>query len=219
MTNGGGPSRSATQDRVAPPDGVTVRPYRPADHNACRRLWAELVEHRAELYGRGEAVGASARAEAGGGAGAPRDAAGGSIDGRGEDRTGDAGAGFEDYLTRLDLSGMWVAHSERDGVVGFVGLTLDGRAGAVDPVVVTRRLRGRGIGRALLGTVAAEGRRRGLAQLTVSPSARDHAALRSLHAAGFGSVSSVTLAYPLSRAGRSAGPEEPLDLYDLRFRS
>jgi GNAT superfamily N-acetyltransferase len=202
MTNGGTPGTAvrAEPDRATRPDvatqagGVTVRAYRPADHNACRRLWAELVEHRGELYGPDET-----RA----GRGAP----------------GDSGAGFEEYLTRLDLSGMWVAQSERDGVVGLVGLTLDGGAGAIDPVVVTRPLRGRGIGRALLGVVAAEARRRGLGQLTVSPSARDHAALRSLHAAGFGSVSSVTLSYPLRRSGRPGGHDEPLDLYDLRFRS
>jgi GNAT superfamily N-acetyltransferase len=137
-------------------------------------------------------------------------------------------------LTRLDLSGMWVAHlTGHEGVVGFAGLTLDGSArlgrggwaaglgrggaGLVDPVVVTRRLRGRGIGRALLATVAAEARRRGLARLTISPSARDHAALRSLHAAGFGEVSSVTLTCALK--GRSSAPQEPLDLYDLRFHS
>jgi GNAT superfamily N-acetyltransferase len=177
MTNGGG---------SAPP-GVTVRPYRPADHNACRRLWSELVEHRDQLYGRADA-------------------------GRG----GDAGVGFEEYLTRLDLSGMWVAQSS-DGVVGFVGVTLDGSAAAIDPVVVTRRLRGRGIGRALLATVAQEARRRGLSSLSVSPFARDHAALRSLRSAGFGAVENVTLSYALK--GRSPGNPEPLDLYDLRFQS
>ncbi|HEY7224882.1 MAG TPA: GNAT family N-acetyltransferase [Micromonosporaceae bacterium] len=180
----GAPARGPGQS----PPGITVRPYRPADHNACRRLWAELVEHRGELYGRA-------------------------------DGADDGGVGFEEYLTRLDLSGIWVAHSDRDGVVGFVGLRLDGRAGAVDPVVVTRDQRGRGIGRALLTTVAAEARRRGLSLLTISPSARDHAALRSLRAAGFGSVSSVTLAYALTRSGRSGGHEEPLELYDLRFHS
>ena len=31
--------------------GVTIRPYRPLDHNACRGLWAELTQHRADLYG------------------------------------------------------------------------------------------------------------------------------------------------------------------------
>jgi hypothetical protein len=71
----------------------------------------------------------------------------------------------------------------------------------------------------LLSTVAAEARRRGLSRLSVSPSARDHAALRSLRAAGFGAVSTVTLSLALTRGGRSGGTEEPLDLYDLRFHS
>jgi GNAT superfamily N-acetyltransferase len=187
-----------------PPPGAHIRPYRPADHTACRRLWAELVDHRGSLYGRGEAVGGRdhGRGEAVGG----RD--------HGDRRRGDSGAGFEEYLTRLDLSGMWVASTEADGVVGLVGLTVDG---SVDPVGVTRHMRGRGIGRALLATVAGEGRRRGLAELTISPPARDHGALRSLHAAGFGAVSNVTLTYALK--GRDSRPQEALDLYDLPFHT
>jgi GNAT superfamily N-acetyltransferase len=187
------------------PDGISIRPYRPADHSACRRLWGELVDHRGALYG-------SART-------APPRA---GHDGR--SGGGDAGAGFEEYLTRLELSGLWVADSPPDGVVGFIGLTLDGSTGCIDPVVVTRSRRGQGIGQALLSAVAEEARRRSLSQLTISPSARDQVALRSLHAAGFGSVSSVTLAYTLSRSegtrrGHSPEPDAALDLYDLRFSS
>lgn len=168
-----------------PVPGVTIRPYRPVDHNACRHLWAEYVEHRDTLYGR--------------------------------DSRGDGGAGFEEYLTRLDLSGMWVACREPDTVVGLVGLTLDGCTGAVDPVVVTRSLRGRGIGRALLATVVAEAGRRGLSQLTVSPAARDHEALRRLRAAGFGTVCTVTLSLAVTPRGSCADDSVFLDLNDLRF--
>jgi N-acetylglutamate synthase-like GNAT family acetyltransferase len=114
---------------------------------------------------------------------------------------------------------MWVAESTEHGIVGFVGLILDGRLGEVDPVVVTHHQRGRGIGRALLTRVADEARRRGLSQLTISPAARDQAALRSLHAAGFGAVSSVTLSYAFTRPGQTSERDEPLDLYDLRFHS
>src|SRR3954451_17205506 len=51
--------------------------------------------------------------------------------------TDDGGAGFEEYLTRLDLSGLWVADHADDGVIGLVGLIMRGRAGEVDPIVVT----------------------------------------------------------------------------------
>src|SRR5438105_2844138 len=56
---------------------VTIRPYRPLDHRACRDLWAELVQTKRELYKNP-------------GIGGP-----------------DPGAGFEEYLTRLDLAGTW----------------------------------------------------------------------------------------------------------------
>jgi GNAT superfamily N-acetyltransferase len=173
---------------VAAPAGVTIRAYRPLDHNECRRLWGELARHRHSLY---HAL---------------------------EDPP-DAEAGFEEYLTQLNLSGMWVAEVGDEGVAGFVGLMLDGRVGAVEPVVVTARLRGRGIGRALLAKVTDEARRRGLTQLTISPAARDQATLRSLHTAGFGTVSSVTLSYALTNSGRLSSQDAALDLYDLHFDS
>jgi GNAT superfamily N-acetyltransferase len=168
--------------------GVTIRAYRPSDHNACRRLWAELNEHRGSLYG---------------------------------EQVSDTGAGFEEYLTQLNLSGIWVAEHPEVGVAGFVGLMLDGRAGEVDPVVVTASLRGHGIGQALLAKVADEAGRRGLARLTVSPTVRDVSALRALHTAGFATVASVTLAYDLSgsasRGAAAPTEESTLDLFDLRF--
>jgi GNAT superfamily N-acetyltransferase len=170
-------------------EGATIRPYRPSDHSACRRLWAELTEYRSALY---------------------------------DDPTRggpDPGAGFEEYLTQLNLSGMWVADHEEYGVGGFVGLMLEGREGEVEPVVVTSELRGRGIGRALLAKVAEEARRRGLRKLAVSPSVRDASALRTLHAAGFSTIATVTLALDLSSAPeRTSAPHgESLDLYDLQF--
>lgn len=162
--------------------GVTIRAYRPADHNACRRLWAELTQHRNELNGAGP--------------------------------ESDGGAGFEEYLTQLNLSGMWVA-DQGGSVIGFVGLMLDGRTGEVDPVVVTQSQRGRGVGRSLLAKVADEARRRGLQRLTISPPVRDVAALHTLHRSGFATLATVTLSYDLSR--RAAAPRSTLDLYDLPF--
>ena len=170
----------------AAPSRVTIRPYRPADHGACRSLWAELVEHRNRLYGN-------------------------------HPHEHDAGAGFEEYLTQLNLSGMWVAEDREEGVVGFVGLMIEGRAGEVNPIVVTAARRRRGIGRAMLAKVVEEARRRGLAELSVSPPTRDRSALRALHTAGFATLASVTVSYDLR--GRADGPANAstLDLFDLDF--
>lgn len=182
---------------------ATIRAYRPTDHGACRGLWAELMRHREELYG-----------QSGG-----RRTTTPTLDGGEREASTDAGAGFEEYLTRLDLSGLWVAvsaagDSSDTEVVGFVGLVLDGDCGEVDPVVVTAAERGHGIGRALITKVAAEARRRGLKRLTISPPIRDLPALRSLRGAGFDTVASVTLAFDI---GSPSGSSSSLELYDLRF--
>lgn len=128
--------------------------------------------------------------------------------------TPDPGALFEEYLTRLDLSGMWVA--DVGGVVGMVGLLLDGRGGAVEPLVVASARRGEGIGRALLEHVADQARRRGLGRLTISPAARNLDAIRCLHAAGYDALARVTLAIDLR--GRKDTWQDGVDLHELRFK-
>ena len=175
-------TRAAT--RVAEP--VTIRPYRPLDHGACRDLWAELVHTKRELY---------------------QDPSIGGVD---------PGAGFEEYLTRLDLAGIWVAEHRDDGVVGLVGLVLGTRgAGEVEPVVVADRWRDRGIGRALLQHVADEARRREMIALSISPDSRNVEAIRCLHAAGYDVLSSITLTLDLAPRGHSW--QDGLDVHELRF--
>ncbi|MDQ7907083.1 GNAT family N-acetyltransferase [Phytohabitans sp. ZYX-F-186] len=166
---------------------VTIRSYRPGDHSAGRRLWVELAERHRALYDDPGFGGA------------------------------DPGAAFEDYLTRLDLSGMWVADHGEDGVVGLVGLIMKGRAGEVEPVVVTESHRGQGIGRALLGHVADEARRRGLSYLTISPESRNVDAIRSLHAAGYDVLSALQLTLDLGR--REHAGHQDIDIHELRFKS
>ena len=169
---------------------VTIRSYRPTDHRDCRQLWVELIEEHRRLYP------------------GPRRS--------GADPATDPGAAFEEYLTRLDLSGMWVADAAGVGVVGLVGLILDGRGGEVEPVVVTASRRGQGIGRALLGYVADQARRRGLRQLTISPASRNVEAIRCLYAAGYDALARVTLAIDLGDGERDW--QDGVDLHDLRFK-
>ncbi|WP_250000496.1 GNAT family N-acetyltransferase [Actinoplanes sp. M2I2] len=130
----------------------------------------------------------------------------------------DAGEGFEEYLTRLDLGGLWVADHADDGVIGLVGLVLRGLAGEVEPVVVTASHRHKGVGRKLLRHVADEARRRNLTALTISPESRNVDAIRSLHAAGYDVVSSFQLTLDLNRA-QHGWQQEGLQLHELPFRS
>jgi len=184
---------------------VVIRGYRPTDHSACRRLWAELTTEHRRLYPAAPPVPAAAPA---------------AVSELGTELSPstdtESGAGFEEYLTRLDLSGMWVAQHEEDGVVGFVGLILHGRAGAVDPVVVTRERRGEGIGRALLRYVGEQARGRGMRELTISPALRNVEAVHSLFRAGFDAAATVTLALDLT--GRDGQWRDGVDIHGERFR-
>lgn len=168
---------------------VTVRSYRPSDHSAGRRLWGELHRQHAQMYG------AFTRH--------------GSPD--------DDGAAFEEYLTRLDLSGVWVAEHEEDGVVGLVGLIMRGRAGEVEPVVVAASHRQQGIGKKLLRHVAQAADKRGMISLTISPASRNVEAIRCLHAAGYDVVSSIELTLDLDRHAHEW--RDGLELHELPFRS
>jgi GNAT superfamily N-acetyltransferase len=130
----------------------------------------------------------------------------------------DAGAGFEEYLTRLDLGGLWVADHADDGVIGMVGLVMRGRGGEVEPVVVTASHRHKGVGRKLLRHVASEAKRRNMTSLTISPSSRNVDAIRSLHAAGYDVVSSIELTMDLDRHTHE-WQQDGLELHELPFRS
>jgi GNAT superfamily N-acetyltransferase len=164
---------------------ASIRPYRPTDHSACRQLWVELTDHHRDLY--------------------DDPGLGGQ----------DPGSGFEEYLTRLDLSGVWVAEHPEDGVVGLVGLLLKGRAGELEPVVVSQAHRGQGIGRELLTHVAEEARRRGLQNLTISPVSRNVSAIHCFHAAGYRVLSAVELTLDLGQRGHEW--RDGLELHDVRF--
>ena len=131
---------------------------------------------------------------------------------------GDGGAGFEEYLTRLDLSGLWVADHADDGVIGLVGLIMRGRAGEVEPVVVTASHRHKGVGRKLLRHVASEAKKRSMLSLTISPSSRNVDAIRSLHAAGYDVVSSIELTMDLDRHAHE-WLQDGLELHELQFRN
>lgn len=96
----------------------------------------------------------------------------------------DPGAGFDDYLAEPHRVGSWVAASQ-GGVIGLTGLFDRGASGEVEPVVVAEAVRGQGIGRLLIGRVVEEARARGYEYLAIRPVARNVAAIRRFHSAGF----------------------------------
>jgi GNAT superfamily N-acetyltransferase len=96
----------------------------------------------------------------------------------------DPGAGFDGYLATSQRIGSWVAEFH-GRVVGLTGLLDRGMSAEVEPVVVTEAARDQGIGRRLISRVVEEARARGYEYLAIRPVARNVAAVRRFHAAGF----------------------------------
>jgi GNAT superfamily N-acetyltransferase len=96
----------------------------------------------------------------------------------------DPGAGFDVYLAMSQRVGSWVAESDGE-VVGLTGLLDRGSSGEVEPVVVAEAVRGQGIGRRLISRVFEEAVARSYEYLAIRPVARNVAAVRRFHAAGF----------------------------------
>lgn len=110
----------------------------------------------------------------------------------------DPGGHFDTYLATPARAATWVAVHE-GVVVGLTGLLDLDDHGEVEPVVVTQRLRGSGIGRLLIEHVIDDGRRRGFSYMTIQPVARNTAAIAAFHAVGFHAVGHIQLTLDLDR--------------------
>ena len=129
---------------------------------------------------------------------------------------GDPGGAFDDYLALPQRVASWVA--DLDGrVVGLTGLFDRGTSGEVEPVVVTERLRGRGVGRLLIGRVVTEAVARSYGYMAIRPVARNVSAIRRFYDAGFQTLGGhVDLTMDL--AGRRHRGLEGTRLHGLDFR-
>ena len=96
----------------------------------------------------------------------------------------DPGAGFDGYLATSQRISSWVAEFH-GRVVGLTGLLDHGTSAEVEPVVVTEAARDQGIGHWLINRVVEEALVRGYEYLAIRPVARNVAAVRRFHAAGF----------------------------------
>lgn len=108
---------------------------------------------------------------------------------------------FDAHLDRVGPERVWVA--EVGGrVVGMAGLVPGEHEAELEPLVVSERYRGSGIGRKLVKVVVEAARTTGVNHLKVRPVARNELAIRFFHREGFDVLGQIDLLMDLRSTER-----------------
>jgi GNAT superfamily N-acetyltransferase len=119
---------------------------------------------------------------------------------------------FDKHLTKIGSKCIWVA-AQGPRVVGFVGLIVEGSEAGIEPIIVSKSHRCKGIGKRLIETVVSEARKKGVHYLHVKPVARNTQAIKFLYKEGFRNVGHIDLFMDFSSQSWKPGPE----IHDCNF--
>jgi GNAT superfamily N-acetyltransferase len=104
----------------------------------------------------------------------------------------DPGAYFDSYLNKHGSKHVWVAEAEGK-VVGMAGLSPGDEGPELEPLIVSEKYRGRGIGRLLSEKVIQTARKQGARMLNVRPVARNDPSIRFFHSRGFDALGHIEM--------------------------
>jgi GNAT superfamily N-acetyltransferase len=149
---------------------IQIREYQNSDYDLSRALWGEMAQHHADIYEDPSIAG------------------------------DDPGRGFDEYLSRIDRCGSWVAESDGQivGLAGLIDTVGEEGVAEIEPVVVSVDSRRKGIGTQLVRRVRQEARNKGFRFLTVHPELRNERAFALYVRLCFNLVGHVELFQDLS---------------------
>jgi N-acetylglutamate synthase-like GNAT family acetyltransferase len=99
---------------------------------------------------------------------------------------------FDRHLSKVGPDRLWVALRDSK-VVGLVGLIVEGNEAEIEPLIVGKAYRGKGIGKKLIETVVSEARKMRVRFVTIKPVARNMKTIKFLYKRGFRKVGCVEL--------------------------
>lgn len=100
---------------------------------------------------------------------------------------------FDKHLKLVGARNLWVAVNDTE-IVGFVGLIIEGEDAEIEPLVVTRMFRGKGVGTKLVAAAAEKATRtKGVKFLNVRPVVRNVEAMRFFRNMGLVNVGRIEL--------------------------
>lgn len=113
---------------------------------------------------------------------------------------------FDKHLAKVGADNVWVAVLDLI-VVGMTGLMMNEGETEIEPLIVSRTHRGKGIGKQLVQTMISEAKARGVKFLNVAPVARNVDTIRFLHKLGFRTLGFVQLFVCFTDSKWERGPK------------
>jgi len=113
---------------------------------------------------------------------------------------------FDKHLAKIGPDCLWVAvHNSQ--VVGFTGLIMNGKEAEIEPIIISKSYRHKGIGKQLVAAVINHARNKGIRFLNVKPVARNIQAIAFLYKQGFTKLGRIELFIDFSDYSWKQGPE------------
>lgn len=106
---------------------------------------------------------------------------------------------FDKHLGKVEADNLWVAVNG-PSVFGLIGLMVVNEETEIEPLMVSKAHRGKGIGKQLVGRATEEARKRGVKLLNIRPVARNAKTIRFLFKQGFTNLGYIELFIDLTDA-------------------
>ena len=119
---------------------------------------------------------------------------------------------FDKHLAEIGPDSLWVAVHDSQ-VVGLTGLIVKGEGAKIEPVIVSKSYRGKGIGKELVQTAINQARNKGTRFLNVEPVARNIHAIVFFYKQGFTKIGQIELFIDFSDCAWKSG----LELFGCTF--
>jgi GNAT superfamily N-acetyltransferase len=112
---------------------------------------------------------------------------------------------FDKHLAKVGPEKLWVA-TRGSKIVGLVGLVVEGNEAEIEPLIVSKVYRYKGIGKQLLETVVSEAQKMGIRLLCIKPVARNIKTIKFLYNQGFKTLGEIELFMDFSGYKWELGP-------------
>jgi N-acetylglutamate synthase-like GNAT family acetyltransferase len=128
----------------------------------------------------------------------------------------DPGLEFDKHLELVGIDSIWLAESEGE-VIGFTSLIIKDQEAEIEPIVVSNKQRGKGVGGLLIKHVAEEAKKHNILCLYVKPVARNKEAITFFYNCGFKTIGHIQLFMWFGESTPDTW-KEGLEIFDKTFK-